>query len=909
MGTLRIKGAIAACLLAAVQLQGVAYQDVLPVLEKHCLECHGEKKQKSGYRLDDAETALRGGELHAPNIIPGRPDESPLLKFVSSEDPDERMPPKGPRLTAEEKALIRSWIAEGAKFPQSDSGRKETWWSLAPVVRPALPPVGASGSAHPVDRFIDAKLAESGLRPSGDADARTVLRRMHFDLTGLPPTPDDARGFEAETARIGLPAAVAALADRLLASPQYGERWARHWLDVARYGETHGYDKDKPRPNAWHYRDYVIRSLNADKPWSRFVAEQLAGDTLYPDTLDGITGQGFLAAGPWDFIGHAELPETKTDGKIARVLDRDDMVSNALNAFCGVTAQCARCHDHKFDPVKQTDYYRLQAVFAAIDKADRTFDLEPEAAKKRRELTGRREALDAERSQLEAAVNLTESRRGVLLGTLIEELKQGEAAVERLEFGYHSRISPKQDGTKWVQVDLGTARELATVELAGCHDTYNGIGAGFGFPVRFRLEASDDATFKQGVTPLLDRTGEDFANPGVTPVRIATSVKARYLRLTATKLALRSKDYILAIGELRAFDPKGRNVALGAAVTAADSIEAPPRWKRENLTDGYFYARKGPRDDALIAALERERAEIRKGNPKIDQAKLTRLSAVQKERGEVSKAITALPKPITAYVATVHTGKGAFAGTGAKGGKPRTINLLRRGDVNQPGPEMGPGAPGFVPGIPEAFDLPADAPEGARRAALVSWITSKDNPLTWRVAVNRVWHYHFGRGLVDTPGDFGKMGGRPSHPALLDWLAAEFRDSGGSLKSLHRLILTSAAYRRSSLDVPAYSARDADNRLLWRMNRRKLEAEAVRDGILAVAGKLDLTMGGPSFMDFVIDKPQHSPHYLYEKADVEDPATHRRSVYRFVVRSQPQPFLTVLDCADPSMSVDHATRR
>ncbi|MFM9000729.1 MAG: DUF1549 domain-containing protein, partial [Opitutia bacterium] len=304
------------------------------------------------------------------------------------------MPPKGPRLTAEEKALLRGWIADGAKFPETAMGRKETWWSLAPVVRPALPAVGASGSDHAVDRFIDAKLAENGMRPSGDADARTVMRRLHFDVTGLPPSPEDARAFEAEAAAKGLPAAVASLADRLLASPQYGERGARHWLDVARYGETHGYDKDKPRPNAWHYRDYVIRSLNADKPWSRFVAEQLAGDTLFPDTLDGITGQGFLAAGPWDFIGHAELPETKTDGKIARVLDRDDMVSNAINAFCGVTVQCARCHDHKFDPVKQADYYRLQAVFAAVDKADRTFDLESEAAKKRRELTGRREALD-----------------------------------------------------------------------------------------------------------------------------------------------------------------------------------------------------------------------------------------------------------------------------------------------------------------------------------------------------------------------------------------------------------------------------------------------------------------------------------------------------------------------------------
>ena len=252
---------------------------------------------------------------------------------------------------------------------------------------------------------------------------------------------------------------------------------------------------------------------------------------------------------------------------------------------------------------------------------------------------------------------------------------------------------------------------------------------------------------------------------------------------------------------------------------------------------------------------------------------------------------------------TIHKGTGSFAGTGANGGKPRPIFVLKRGDVSSPDKEVGPGTLPFAKELTSQFNLPTAAPEGARRVALARWITDSRNPLTWRVIVNRVWHYHFGRGLSDTPNDFGRMGSQPTHPELLDWLAVDFRDNGQSLKQLHRLIVTSAIYRQSSLGHPANEKIDTSNAFLWRMNRRKLEAEAVNDSVLAVAGKLDLTMGGPGFQDFVIEKPQHSPHYEYDQHDVEDPKSHRRSVYRFIVRSQPQPFLTVLDCADPSMSV------
>ena len=279
-------------------------------------------------------------------------------------------------------------------------------------------------------------------------------------------------------------------------------------------------------------------------------------------------------------------------------------------------------------------------------------------------------------------------------------------------------------------------------------------------------------------------------------------------------------------------------------------------------------------------------------------------NAINVERAKLAQELAGFPTPEVVYAGTVHFGTGDFRGTGASGGKPRPIYVLARGQVTQPGREVGPGALSLLPGLPSRFALPDDAPEGARRAALARWLTDARNPLTWRSIVNRVWQYHFGAGLVTTPNDFGRNGAAPSHPELLDWLAAEFRDGGGSLKRLHRLIVTSATYRQASRSNPAAENIDAGNALLWRQNRRKLEAEALRDAVLAVTGKLDLTMGGPGWQDFVVEHPEHSPHYEYGLADPEDARTWRRSIYRFIVRSQTQPWMTALDCADPSMRVD-----
>ena len=874
-------------------------RDVQPIFARHCVSCHGPEKQKSEYRLDVKRTALAGGESGHKPIVPGKSAASPLINFVSGADPDTKMPPKGEPLSAKDVATLRAWIDQGATWPDGAGVKladRREWWSLQPLTRSAVP----GTNVHPIDAFIRARLTEKKLAPALVADRRTLIRRVNFDLIGLPPSPEEADAFVADPD----PRAYEKLVDRLLASPRHGERWARHWLDVVHYGETHGYDKDQPRLNAWPYRDYVIRAFNDYKPYARFVQEQIAGDALFPGTSDGIEALGFIAAGPWDMIGHAEVPETKIDGKIARHLDRDDMVANTINTFNSVTIHCAQCHNHKFDPLPQEDYYALQAVFSALDRADRKYDRDPAVAQQRTQLEARKLELTQRQTALTARAT---SAAGPQLADLDKRLASAEkssASKMRPEFGYHSGIDPKQDATKWVQVDLGTNVALEKVVLAPCHDDFNKIGAGFGFPVRFKIEAGEDAEFRGAVTMLADQTLTDFANPGIAPQTFSLPRKtARFLRVTATWLAPRQNDFIFALAELQAFDAAGVNRAAGKTVTAFDTIEAAPRWQRSNLTDGIYPAAASDQA-AQLTALRQQRAALLEQVLDADSRK--ELAGTESALAKVNAELTKLPAASVVYAGTIHSGSGNFTGTGAKGGQSRPIFLLARGDVKKPGASVGPGALSCIEGWPARFVVATNAPEGERRAALARWLTEARHPLTWRSIVNRVWQYHFGRALADSPNDFGRMGQLPSHPELLDWLAVTFRDDyGGSFKQLHRLIVTSAAYRQRS-DVRNADAEqfDADNRLLWRMNRRKLEAEAVRDTVLSVAGKLDLPMGGPSFQDFVITHPEHSPHYEYQLADPANPALHRRSVYRFIVRSQQQPWMAALDCADPSMLVD-----
>ena len=897
-------------------------ETIKPIFATKCIPCHGPATQRSGYRLDVRSIAFSGGDRGESPIVPGRVEASLLLQYVSSPDSEMAMPPKdsqAQRLTAAEVQSLRNWIGQGAEWPDSESVKVEDpldWWSLKPLQGVTLLSVTVhSSDANPIDTFITSTLAEKGLAMSPAAEARTLARRLYFDLIGLPPSPEELDTFELHS-MTNAEAAYDALVERLLGMPQYGERWARHWLDVVHYGDTHGYDKDKPRPNAWPYRDYVIRAFNEDKPYSRFIEEQIAGDVLWPGTRDGIEALGFIAAGPWDFIGHAEVAESKTDGKIARHLDRDDMVSNTIGSFCSVTIHCAQCHQHKFDPVSQEDYYRLHAVFSALDRTDRKYYPNHEMQQQFLSLERAKREVDESIKQIEAPLIKSVGEEYPTLTKRIENARKStdNNPNQGVAYGYHSGISPVQEVNKWVQVDLGDAIEISRITLRPCYDDFNSIGSGFGFPIRFKVEACKDVAFKDGVVGLSRVEGntfsDDFKNPGIAPVTFQASpvtfqaseenlVVARYIRVTASKLASRQNDFIFALAELQAFNSKDTNIALGRDVSALDSIEAAPRWRLANLTDGNFPETQTVKEKQRLVQ-ERESLLLRSADAATKMERAALLKRAQMIFGEMKK----LPEPNQVYVGGIHTGSGTFVGTGSTGGKPRPIHLLARGQVTQPTSEMTPGALSALQFRPFEFVLPQDHSEGERRVALAHWITDRANPLTWRSIVNRVWQYHFGRGFVDTPNDLGRNGGIPSHVELLDWLAADFRDSGGSLKRLHRMIVKSKAYRQSSTSDVAGERIDSNNTLLWRQNRRRLEAEAIRDSVLFVSGKLGKAMGGPGWKDFVVEYPEHSPHYEYGLADPEDPTTWRRSIYRFIVRSQTQPWMTSLDCADPSMRVD-----
>src|SRR4051812_21591680 len=631
----------------------------------------------------------------------------------------------------------------------AEKANKADFWTFKPSSKPIVPALRkATRPRNPIDVFILAELEKKGLQPSPEADRRTLLRRITFDLTGLPPTPEEAETFFSD--RSG--DAHERLVDRLLASPAYGERWARHWLDVVHFGETHGYDKDKLRPHAWPYRDYVIRAFNRDTPWSRFVEEQLAGDILFPDSPDGIVATGFLAAGPWDFVGHVELPESKTDGLIARYNDRDDMVMTTMSSFQSLTVHCARCHDHKFDPITQRDYYNLQAVFAGVDRAERPYDDDPNTFANRRALSAEKTRLTA---RLEALNTLAAKVSSPELQTLDHRIQKWQETVTNgpviigkrgKTLGYHSKIEKNQDISKWVQVDLGSPMPLDSILLVPAFEMFGPHnGPGFGFPVRFRIDTSNDPTFREHNT-VTDRTKEDFAHPGNLPfLADVHGTHARYVRVTATKLWKRTDDWIFALGELVVLS-KGTNAAARKPVSALDSIEGAPAWAKANLTDGESVLSLSVLDEAnagknLSSSMDMVTWVLKShaARQQIEELTLARskaasrlvpreirseLNSIKSLLAEVERKSAALSGHSMVYAAANDfKPEGSFLP--AKGVRP--VHLLLRGDVKRPTDLAQARALGAVPGPDPEFHLNQSEQEGPRRAALARWITDPKN--------------------------------------------------------------------------------------------------------------------------------------------------------------------------------------
>jgi hypothetical protein len=683
-------------MLVRVWLILAAAATVLPqsapsILETNCLVCHGAAKMSS---LDmRTREALLAGGTRGPAITPGNASTSLLYQAVRREG-DLQMPPGKQSLNAREIEIIKAWIDAGAPM-QTGAVAEPNWWSFRAPRRPEIPADAGGWSANEIDRLLLAGLRARSLKPAPPADKLTLLRRATFDLHGLPPSPDEIEAFQKD----GSPGAWAHVIDRLLASPRYGERWGRHWLDVVRYADTGGYETDVYFANAWRYRDYVIDSFNDDKPYNVFVQEQVAADEIWPDDLDlegsydlprqkqinlaRRIGTGLFTIGPmaaeFTFFGDQYRAEWQADA-----------VETTGSAFLGLTIGCARCHDHKFDPISQRDYYRLAACFSGSED-----------------------------------------------------------------------------------------REVPIVSRMGIYEY-----------TRYQ-----------------------------TRLRMAEDLKAELVRLEAQA---------------------------------------------------------------------RKRAAADRKNPQREDGPLP-FTPEEKDRREtmlrqIGEAFYKAPKPYATANLLVHTDR------------IHDTHILRRGDYAQKGEKVSPGFPGVLNPGPAVKDR-------ERRKALAEWLTSADQPLLARVMVNRIWQGHFGQGLVPTPNDFGRQGEPPAHPELLDWLAVEFAARNYSIKQMHRLIMQSSAYRMTSLPVEANAKIDPQNRYFWRMNRRRLEAEAVRDAILAASGSLNLKTGGPAVVVPLSQEERLGMRDASQWPVSPNPADHtRRSVYLMVKRSFRLPMLETFDAPDPAAS-------
>ncbi len=676
---------------------------IQPILRAKCYACHGPEKQEGGLRLDSREAALKGGDT-GPAFIEGKPEESLLVRAVTFDDADLQMPPKD-RMSDAEIAVLKEWVRDGAVWLIDPSGEPEgtgdafsdssnpirrlfggqrlDLWSLKAPVKSAMPATG-DGPVNPIDAFVRFGQTEAGLTLSPEADRRTLIRRVTLDLTGLPPSPDEVAAFVADEA----PDAFEKIVDQLLDSPHYGERQARLWLDVVRYADTHGYERDEYRPLAWQYRDYVVRAFQNDKPFDRFVREQLAGDELVatpPDNeeaVEALIATGYLRLGAWDSTASIFQEEDRL-----RAEELADITNTTASAFLGLTMSCCQCHDHKYDPLSQADHYRFRAFFAGV-----------------------------------------------------------------------------------------TPRDDLVIEL----------------PAEREAIAAHNAELDTEVTPL----------------------KAEQSKL--------NKE------------------------TEADK----------------------PRFEELQKQIQE--IEGRQRQPKMTMGATDRTD-------------------------------------------PPATHIFSQGDFHSPLAEVAPGFVSVIKPGPATFTPPRVETTG-RRLALANWIVSPDNPWTARVLVNRLWQQHFGTGLVATPNDYGYSGSRPTHPELLDWLGVEFIERGWSVKALHRLIVTSATYRQGSRSQAAPHRIDPDNNLLWRQNVQRLDAETLRDSLLAVSGKLRLNGGGKPRWPHIPEELLYAQPGIQEALKGEDEGrmqgwftdpideTDVRSLYLVRKRCLPIPFLQAFDLPDPTVS-------
>jgi mono/diheme cytochrome c family protein len=802
---------------------------VRPILEDHCFDCHGEDKQKNKLRLDSAVGILRGGESWEPLLVRGVSAESYIIKRVTSANAKEVMPPKGERLTAEQVATLKAWIDAGAKMPGEEAAAaslrlKTEHWSFQPVKRPAVTKTGGE-----IDELVLAKLREKGLAPSPSADRATLIRRVYLVMHGMPPTPMETADFVNDTRTD----AYARLVDRVLASPRYGERWARHWMDVVRYADTNGFETNRERKSAYHYRDYIIASLNSDKPYDKFIKEQIAGDALGVDAATG-----FLVAGPHDIVKSPDINLTL----MQRQDELADMVNTTGTAFLGLTMGCARCHNHKFDPILQKDYYAMQAVFAGVNHGERALR-EKTAAAAGKELAALRSDETAKNAQLDALLKKAAAAGNATAPTAPGKLRPPvnarlneetfpptEAMAVKFTILATNSAEPCIDE---LEIYDASGRNVALAE-GGAIASASGTLPGYAI---HKLEHINDGKTGNEHSWISNAKGQGW-------VQIGFPAKARIQRIVWS----RDRD-----------------------VRCADRV--PTQYRIEVATESGKWT--------TVASSEDRQPFNAKGDPGDFFAKLPASEAAAAR--QLQADLAALKTRIDKFSENAWVGNFSSA--------PERTYRLYRGEPMQKREVVAPDALT----VTGTLGLAVDEPDQQRRVRLADWIASPQNPLTARVLVNRLWHYTFGNGIVDTPSDFGANGSRPTHPELLYWLADEFVKGGWSIKHIQRLILMSATFRQSSAPRADAAALDADGRLLWRYTPRRLEAEAIRDSMLAVSGALDLKMGGPGFylMDVVTENVMH-----YFPKEKYTPAEYRRMVYLFRIRAAQDGVFGSFDCPD-----------
>ncbi len=857
---------------------------IRPLLVERCVKCHGPTKQSGGLRLDSREFLLQGGDS-GPAAIIGDSDGSLLTTAVMYED-DVRMPPDG-KLEERDIARLKEWIQRGLPWPSSarpievplaekpSSDDRSNWWSFRPIARVAGPHVRDQGWLKTdIDRFVLARLEAQGLKTAALADKRTLIRRATYDLTGLPPTQEEVDDFLQDDR----PGAFARVVDRLLASPAYGERWGRHWLDIVRYADTAGENTDHPIPDAWRYRNWVIESFNQDLPYNEFIREQIAGDILALKGPEDRYASRVIATG---FLAIARRFDHDSDKHMH--LTYEDAIDTIGKTFLGLSLGCARCHDHKYDPITAKDYYALYGILqssrfafpgceAKQQPRDLSSLLSPAGLARRNEqLAAKIAALELETKQIEEAQAAIAAR--LQTGSAIR-LAAGEVSD-----GGSGSFTPQEIASlNAVEVRVGEEIRLSVSPLSN-------YGADSTF-IEWEITQADGALRWNLTTDVIDR----FTTGNPQPDGYGHNAVWYFLDGRA--------DLRLLLTQQR--DLQG-NVGLHGWASATDtpsvfvnSNESPIQvWTK--LPPRTFFAHPAPDGPVVLAwvspisgkvHITGRIADAHPGGPDgvgwtLDHhannvvSDVAKRAALDVRTAHIERQRSELQRLETAYAVSE--------------GLASNARLHLRGDPEKLGPETPRRWLEIFGGAP----VPPDG--GSGREQLAEWLSDEQNPLTARVMANRIWQYHFGKGLVKSPNDFGSRGEVPTHPELLDWLASQFVQQGWSIKKLHRQIMLSATYQQSVAGNPQAIQVDPNNDLYWRFDRRRLSAEELRDSLLAASGRLDRTHGGPHSLPAqeTWSFTQHNPFNMIDE-------TNKRSVYLLTLRNRRHPFFALFDGADPN---------